>query len=115
MSSELEPVFDSLRAILQKHAGTFSVKDGSRRTYCLEGAPGPATLRAWRGKVRRPTIPVAWVQLAKAYVSFHLMAMDVSSALRDGMSEEQRCTALPGARAPDVSRPRRLQNGRIRC
>jgi hypothetical protein len=88
MSSEMESIFGSLRAILQKHAGTFSVKDGSPRTYCLEGAPGAATLRAWGGKARRPTIPVAWVQVGKAHVSFHLMALDGNSALRDGMSEQ---------------------------
>jgi hypothetical protein len=88
MPSELEPVFAGLRLILQKHAGTFAVTDDSPRAYGLEGDPGPATLRAWGGKVRRPRIPVAWVRLGKAYVSFHLMALDGSPKLHAGMSSQ---------------------------
>ena len=86
MSSELVPVFERLRVILQRHAGAFAVTDDSPNAYWLEGAPGPATLRAWGGKVRRPRIPVAWVQLGKAYVSFHLMALDGNPKLHAGMS-----------------------------
>ena len=48
----------------------------SARRYEREAAPGPATLQAWGGKVRRPRIPVAWVVLEKGYVGFHLMPAD---------------------------------------
>jgi hypothetical protein len=90
MSPEFEAIFARLQAILQKHAGTFSVKDDTPGSYFLEGIPGAATLRAWGGKVKRPTIPVAWVQVGKAYVSFHLMGIDGNPGLRDGISTELR-------------------------
>jgi hypothetical protein len=76
MPAALEPVFDVLRAILAKHAGAFTVSLDTPGRYCLEGVPGPATLRAWRGKLRRATIPVAWVTVGKRYVSYHQMGVD---------------------------------------
>jgi hypothetical protein len=33
-------------------------------------------------------IPVAWVQVGKAYVSYHLMGVYGNTRLRDGMSKE---------------------------
>ena len=35
-----------------------------------------------------PMIPVAWAQIGKAYVSYHLMGMYGNTKLRDGMSKE---------------------------
>jgi hypothetical protein len=77
-------VFTRLRAILEKHADRFSVTTDTNDRYCLEAGVGPATLRAWGGKVKRRQIPVAWVEIGKSYVSFHLMAID--PALRGEMS-----------------------------
>lgn len=88
MSTEFETIFVRLRAILQKHAGTLSVTDNGRDRYCLEGRTGPATLAAWGGKMKKPTIPVAWVEIGKAYVSYHLMGMYGNNRLRDSMSKE---------------------------
>jgi len=68
-----EPIFTRLRAILQKHAGALAVKDDAPDCYSLEAPAGPAAIQAWGGKVRKPVIPVAWVQIGKAYVSYHLM------------------------------------------
>ncbi len=79
-------VFARLRAILEKHAARFNVSSDTSDRYCLEGAVGPATLRAWGGKARRAHIPVAWVESGKSYVSFHLMAVD--PALRGAMSPD---------------------------
>lgn len=87
MSTEFETIFVRLRSILQKHAGTLSVNDNGRDRYCLEGRVGPATLAAWGGKMKKPTIPVAWVEVGKAYVSYHLMGMYGNTALREGMSK----------------------------
>lgn len=87
-SQEFNSIFVRLRAILQNHAGTLAVIDDSAGRYCLEGTPGPATLAAWGGKLRRPSIPVAWVQIGKAYVSYHLMPLYGNSKLHDGMSKE---------------------------
>ena len=88
MNSEFESIFIRLRGILQKHAGTLTVKDKGLAGYSLEGAAGPAAIRAWGGKVKRPVIPVAWVQIGKAYVSFHHMAFYGNAKLLDGMSKE---------------------------
>jgi len=43
-------------------------------------------LKAWGGRVRRPSIPVAWVEVGKAYVSYHLMGITVPT-VQDGMSK----------------------------
>lgn len=51
------------------------MKEDTSTCYCVEGSVGPATLRAWRGKLRQPTIPVAWVEIGKAYLSYHLMSL----------------------------------------
>jgi hypothetical protein len=77
-----------LSAILQKHAGGLSVTADTFDRYCLGGRAGPATLRAWGGKVKRPLIPVAWVEIGKSYVSYHLMRVYGNSKLRDSMSKE---------------------------
>ena len=74
MSPEFESVFTRLREILRKNSATWSAKESPTR-FELSGEVGPATLRAWGGKVRSQTIPVAWVTVEKSYVSFHLMAL----------------------------------------
>ena len=88
MPSDFELIFARLRAILQKHAGTLLVKENTPNCYCLEASAGPAAVRAWGGKVKKPMIPVAWVQIGKAYVSYHLMGVYGNAKLRDGMSRE---------------------------
>jgi hypothetical protein len=90
MSTEFESIFVRLRSILQKHAGTLSVTADAPDNYCLEGRTGPATLAAWGGKMKKANIPVAWVQIGKAYVSFHLLGLYGNSTLRDGMSKKLR-------------------------
>jgi hypothetical protein len=56
----------------------------------LEAPVGPATIRAWGGKVRTPKIPVGWVELRKTYVSYHLMGIDGNTKLLAGLSEALR-------------------------
>ena len=86
MSPEFQSIFDALRKILQKHRGSWSVQEDSGTCYSLAGGVGPAVLRAWHGKLKRPTMPIAWVQVGKAYVSYHLMAVYGNAQLLDGMS-----------------------------
>jgi len=74
-STEFEPIFTRLRAILQQHAGALAVKTDAPGCYTLEAPAGPAAIRAWRGEVRKPVLPVAWVQIGKGYVSYHLMGL----------------------------------------
>ncbi len=87
MPSTFEPIFIRLRKILRKHRGALMVTEDSPGRYCLAGHAGPAALRAWRGEMRQPVLPVAWVQIGKAYVSYHLMGIYGCPALLDGMSK----------------------------
>ena len=75
-SPDHQAAFIALRQILERAAADFTVPADSGTRYCLDAKIGPATLSAWGGKVRRPSIPVAWVEAGKAYVSFHLMGLD---------------------------------------
>jgi hypothetical protein len=88
MPSEFEIVFDRLRSILRRQRGSLSVSDDTNNRFCLEGKAGPATLKAWGGKRKAATIPVAWVQIGKGYVSFHHMALYGSATLHAAMSKE---------------------------
>jgi hypothetical protein len=64
-SSNFDEIFASLRRILARHAQSLSVAEDSPKRYCLEGRVGPATLRAWGGKLKKPMIPVAWVEVGQ--------------------------------------------------
>jgi hypothetical protein len=88
MNSEFESVFVRLRGILEKHSAALLVKADAPDHYALAGSAGPAALQAWGGKLKRPMIPVAWVQVGKAYVSYHLMGVYGNTKLCDGMSKE---------------------------
>lgn len=88
MTLESETTFSSLKSILQKHASGLSVSADTATRFCLEGSIGPATLHAWGGKVKRPRIPVAWVEIQGSQVSYHLMGVYRNTALIRGMSTE---------------------------
>ena len=79
MSPEFKSVFASLRAILQKHAGRLSVKDDTPTCYCLAGGMHP--------KHKTP-LPIAWVNVGKAYVSYHLMPVYGCPHLIDACSKK---------------------------
>ena len=81
MAIQLEPVFMRLRDILAAHAADFRIAKNSAHCYMLEAAVGPATLQSWGGKARKPTVPVAWVDIRKAYVSYHLMGLSGNPGL----------------------------------
>ena len=75
---DFESVFADLRAILKREASTLSVSEDAPTRFCVDAPVGPATLKAWGGKVKRATIPIAWTEIGKNYVSFHLMALGAS-------------------------------------
>jgi hypothetical protein len=83
MSLALQRVFEKLRAILLGNAPGFIVSKDASGHYGLEATPGPATLRAWGGQVRRARIPIAWVEIKKTYVSYHLMGAGSPQVRRD--------------------------------
>ena len=88
MPSEFESIFARLRSLLQKHSATLSINEDTSTSYSLAGRTGPATLKAWGGKMKMPIIPVAWVKIGKGYVSYHLMGVSVDATLCDAMSPE---------------------------
>jgi hypothetical protein len=85
LSADFNLIFARLCGFLRKHAGTLAFKEAPGRCS-LEGAVGPATLQAWGGKSRSSVIPVAWAQIGKSAVSFHLMGLCGNAKLQDAMS-----------------------------
>jgi hypothetical protein len=81
MSPEFQQVFAELRAILQRHKGKLSVTEDTPARYCLTGGLHP--------KHKTP-MPVAWVEVGKAYVSFHLMPIYGCPKLLDEFSDKLR-------------------------
>lgn len=90
MPPQFIPVFGRLRAILKRHAVDLSAGDDKPDYYGLEAPIGPATLRAWGGKMRSRRIPVAWVQCGKGYVSYNSMGVYAQPKLLEGCSKELR-------------------------
>jgi hypothetical protein len=90
MSPQFQVVFARLRDLLRKRAEGFTVVHDTAGQYGLDAPVGPATVKAWGGKVKRRTIPVAWVQAGQTYVSFHLMGVYGNPKLLDGISAELR-------------------------
>lgn len=90
MPPEFPSVFARLRDILKTHAAGCTIGRDTDDHYSLEATAGPATLLAWGGKVKSPTIPVAWVQVGKTYVSYHLMGVYGNPKLLDRYSKELR-------------------------
>jgi hypothetical protein len=78
MPTDFALIFTRLRAILQRHAGALSVADDTPTRYVLEGGVHPT---------HRTPMPIAWVQVGKAYVSFHLMPVYGCPELTEGMSK----------------------------
>jgi hypothetical protein len=79
-----------LRELLTRHAGNFNVSHDTGARYSLEAPIGPATIGAWGGKIRKRTIPVAWVQMGTATVSYHLTGIPGNSKLLSSLSVDLR-------------------------
>jgi hypothetical protein len=90
MPVSFEPIFKRLRTILQEQQATFSVKSDTTTLFSLEAPTGPATIKAWGGKLRAPSIPVAWVEVKKNYVSYHLMGIYMNPKLEAKLSDALR-------------------------
>ena len=66
MASDLEPLFARLRIILERTRGRLSVSEDTATRYCLVGGCHPT---------HKGPYPIAWVEINKAYVSFHHMGV----------------------------------------
>jgi hypothetical protein len=66
------------------------VTNDSTTAYALEAPVGPATLRDWGGKSKVKTIPIAWVNVGKGYVSYLLMGLSADTKLIASLSPELR-------------------------
>ena len=88
MENEFDIVFIRLKEILQQYSGAFNVNSDTKNAYGFCAAVGPSAIKAWGGKMKKPAMPVAWVETGKAYVSYHLMGLHGNIKLLDGMSGE---------------------------
>lgn len=86
MATDFDAIFQALRSVLRAHAAGLTVAADTPERFCLEAVPGPATLAAWGGRARRPTLPVAWVERGRAHVGYHLMGLDGDPTLAAGLS-----------------------------
>jgi hypothetical protein len=90
MSVQLVPVYARLRSLLQARNSGLAVNKDAANHFGLVAPVGPATLKAWGGKQKAPRIPVAWVEVKKSYVSFHLMGIYMNPKLESALSERLR-------------------------
>jgi hypothetical protein len=81
MSADFKLVFAQLRDVLAKHSAKLTVAEDSPTRYCLEGGLHP--------KHKKP-MPIAWVEIGKSYVGYHLMPVYGNQKLLDGFSKELR-------------------------
>jgi hypothetical protein len=88
MATGLQPAFEALSGLLRKHGAGLRVGKDTARHFSLSAPTGPATVKIWGGKLKSPMIPVAWVEIQKAYVSYHLMGVYGNPKLLDGCSKE---------------------------
>lgn len=79
MASDFGPVFVRLRGILERTRGNLSVTDDTPAHYCLTGGCHPT---------HKVPMPVAWVEIKKAYVSFHHMGVYCAPKLLEDVSEK---------------------------
>ena len=63
-SRAFDQVFSRLCEILRNRRGNLTIEDQSPRPFCLVGGKHPR---------HKTPMPVAWTEVAKNYVSFHLM------------------------------------------
>ena len=112
MASEISTVFARLRQILESHAPDFAVSRATSSRYELEASVGPATLRSWGGKAKRPRIPVAWVSIEKSYVSYHLMGLahpKVSGSLSSRLADRMQGKTCFNFKTADVELMKELE------
>jgi hypothetical protein len=86
MAYDHDSTFQTLRELLSKYGEGLAIDVDGPDRFCLVATPGPMTLKAWGGKTRRATIPVAWVEREKSYVGFHLMGLNGNAPLVAGLS-----------------------------
>ncbi len=79
MSVEFQSIFVRLRKILEPYSKTLAVTQDTPERFCLTGGVHPT---------HKTPMPVAWVEIAKNYVSFHHMGVYAFPKLREEMSAE---------------------------
>lgn len=87
MTTGFDIVFEKLKDILQKYSSPYTVKEEPGK-YSVCGKPGPATLKVWGGKMKKPVMPVGYIEIGKAYVSYHLMGVYGNPKLLEGISKD---------------------------
>jgi len=80
-SPDFEQIFARLREILRKQSGNLSIKDESPNRFSLVGGAHP--------KHKTP-MPIAWTEVGKNYVSYHLMPIYGCPKLVESSSQKLR-------------------------
>src|SRR5689334_13333747 len=75
MSAEFERIFLRLSEILRENAGNMTIKDETPNRFYLIGRVHPK---------HKTSMPIAWVEIGKTYVSYHLMPIYGCPKLLDG-------------------------------
>ena len=78
MASDFESTFSRLREILERTRGSLVVSEDKSTRYCLVGGCHPA---------HKVPYPIAWVEIRKAYVSFHHMGVYAAPELLFSVSK----------------------------
>ena len=81
MTTDSAAVFGSLKAVLEKHARSLSVKADTGMEYTLV-TKSPSPFQQHKGQ----PLYFGSVRLGKAYVSFHLMALYMNPTLPETIS-----------------------------
>jgi hypothetical protein len=84
--AEFTSVFQRLRSMLERNKGGLTITEDTPVRFCLAGTPGPASLRMRSGKRKPQRIPVAWVEIGKSYVSYHLMGIYANPKAQQSLS-----------------------------
>ena len=79
MATDFKPIFARLRQILEPYTGRLKVTADEPDHYCLALEFSPKFKKGF---------PVAWVQISKAYVSYHFMPVYMFPKLRESMSDK---------------------------
>ena len=62
------------------------MKEDLPNRFAVEADAGPAVIKAWARKAKRPMMPVAWVRIKRTCVSYHLIGIHGKAEMREGMS-----------------------------
>jgi hypothetical protein len=86
--AQFADVFRWLRVVAPNPAKGLVASEDTSQTYTLVATIGPATVRIKGPKSEGAKLPVVYIHIGKAYVSYHLMGLYGNAALNKQISGE---------------------------